>query len=184
MSNIIIICPTCGAEIEIEYRPEYDNKSLTCRECHVRSAFTEWGKNGVASNSFPTPQPTASPIGKLIVPSLPVTDFQLREGINIIGRGFEQTKSQATIKIPINADPQRTSREHIIIEVSKSKHQEYTYTLSLYKEAVNKTAINNTKIGYGDRIKLKHGDVIHLPDVDVIFELSNNDCTEFYTQYE
>ncbi len=185
MNSLKIKCPTCSAVIDIdEYRPEFESKSLTCPECHVKALFREWERINVLDQTPPppVPKPQTPPIGKLIIPSLNI-DIQLREGTNVIGRGFGHTESKADFKIPINANPQRTSREHIIIEVSNSQNSGYTHTLSLYKQAINETRINNSMIRYGDRIPLKHGDVINLPDIDVIFELHDNDRTEYYTQY-
>ena len=94
--------------------------------------------------------------------------YQLLHGKNIIGRSASASK--ATIPI-ITGPSKQMSREHIIIEVKNEPHKGLVHYLSLYKEKVNYTTRNGKQILYGDRLELKHGDVISLPGVTLSFEI-------------
>ena len=50
--------------------------------------------------------------------------------------------------------------------------------VSLSKERVNKTFINNTQLLYGDTLILQHGDIIKLPDINVRFEIPDDEATQ------
>lgn len=95
--------------------------------------------------------------------------FQLMPGSNVIGR--KSVKSSAPFQID-TGDRRALSREHIVIDVRQSLTAGFDHYVTLCKEQVNKTFIGNSRLMYGDRIRLSHGDIIHLPDVDLQFELS------------
>jgi hypothetical protein len=71
------------------------------------------------------------------------------------------------------------SREHVVIEVKRVAGKGFVHYLSLFKEKVNRTCINNDVLEYGDCVILKHGDIIHLPGIDLKFELPDSDETDF-----
>lgn len=106
-------------------------------------------------------------LGRLVFnpPTLP--PVTLKEGINIIGR--KCNGSTANIQVPIENDGNRTSREHIKIEVKMIKGKGYIHTISLCKERVNKTYYKDKILKYGDCYVLKNGDVLKLPDTTITF---------------
>ncbi len=46
------------------------------------------------------------------------------------------------------------------------------------KEQVNPTYIGNCQLEYGDRLVLNHNDIIKLPDMELRFELPDEEGTE------
>lgn len=113
-------------------------------------------------------------IGKLIVPSLGVS-YQLNAGANVIGRKASASKAHFQIDTGTN---KRMSREHLIIEVKRIPSKGFTHHVSLFKERVNKTFVNASQLLWGDKIILQHGDRIKLPDMDLRFELPDEEATQ------
>ena len=71
------------------------------------------------------------------------------------------------------------SREHLVLEVKKVIGKGFVHYASLYKEKVNETMINNELLEYGDSIVLKSGDKLRLPDATIVFEIPDDEGTEF-----
>lgn len=107
-----------------------------------------------------------SSCGKLIFLADGISDAELKEGINIIGR--EANSSAATIRLPRNYD--RISREHLIINV-KRVGGSCQHTVQLYKREVNPTMHNAKPMVAGDVLLLKDGDTITLPGLEVRFKI-------------
>lgn len=161
-----------------------DGKNITCPICKHTSPFTQFKKVITAEEEsvtcFPggignVPMPTRENliIGRLVIPLLGIS-YQLLPGKNIIGR--KATASTANFQIE-TGDNKRMSREHLIIEVKRIPTTGFTHYISLYKERVNKTFINSTELLWGDTLILQHGDVIKLPDIELKFELPDEEAT-------
>ena len=94
--------------------------------------------------------------------------LQLNPGQNIIGR---KVQNPPHADIEIEAPTNRMSRQHLIIDVRMEPGKGYVHYVSLYKERVNPTSVDDTPLNYGDRLTLESGSIIHLPDVDLRFEI-------------
>ena len=201
MDDIIKIkCPYCGAVLSVKNQAGIESKSVTCPICKQKSPFKDFKKiidkpNGdgehtqyPGSDGEKTSYQTSSSdpgtdigtglnftLGRLkVMPSGP--SFQLKPGKNIIGRRASQ--SSADFQIPMQTS-KRMSREHLIIEVKKVQGKGFVHYASLCKQKINKTLIGNEQLEYGDCIVLNHGDVIKFPDVNVKFEIPDEEGTEF-----
>lgn len=197
MDDIIKIkCPYCGAVLSVKNQAGIESKSVTCPICKQKSPFKDFKKIIENPNDERTQYPgddektsyktSSDPgtdigtglnftLGKLrVMPSGP--SFQLKPGKNIIGR--QASKSIADYQIP--TDPsKRMSREHLIIDIKKVPGKGFVHYASLYKERINPTFIGSEQLEYGDCVILNHGDIIKLPDVNVKFEIPDDEGTEF-----
>lgn len=191
--NIVKIkCPCCGALLALKMQPGIENKNIPCPVCKENSHFKLFKiiDNKREERTVYPPhlntreEPTdrthiegQAPVYTLGRLKFPLDEFpihKLNTGKNIIGR--KASGSIADCQIPI--DNKRISREHIIIDVKKDFEKGYKYYISLYKEKVNKTLINNEEIKYGDCIVLKNNDLIILPELTITFEIPNDEETE------
>ncbi len=162
-------CPVCKRDIPfsqfnlVTATPKSDSEPTA--ECTEVSTHILLGTNQRSSNVNATD--TNSTIGVLFLVGSD-TQYQLKLGRNIIGR--KAKLSSADIQID-TANKRSLSREHIIIEVKKVKGKGIVHFVSLYKQVVNKTFIDNVPLLYGNCIVLAHGDTIKLPDVALRFEI-------------
>ena len=197
MEDIIKIkCPYCGAVLSVKNQAGIETKSVTCPICKQKSPFKDFKKIVDKPNDERTQYPgdeektsyqtSSDPgtdigtglnftLGRLVCPLLS-KPFQLKPGKNVIGR--KATQSMADCQIPTGAS-HRMSREHLIIEVEKVKGKGFVHYASLCKQKVNKTFIGSEQLEYGDCFVLNHGDVIKLPDVNVKFEIPDEEGTDF-----
>ncbi|MCH5223542.1 MAG: FHA domain-containing protein [Muribaculaceae bacterium] len=183
MENINVKCPWCSAVLKIKAAPGIDNASLCCPVCKKTSPFSQF-KKFVAEESetqfvnHPGSGNSASGlksvIGKLVIPSKGIA-FQLKLGRNIIGR--KASTSTANFQIS-TGESKRLSREHIIIDVKRLSSGGVAHHVSLVKERVNKTYLNNSELTFGDTLILQNGDMIKLPDVNILFELPDEERTQ------
>ncbi len=190
---IKIKCSSCGAVLAVKNQSGIENKKLTCPVCKESAPFknfkpvaerkvndasaeehTSYG--GVGNTSA---QNTASEqnftLGILKMSAGSNMSFRLNTGRNVIGR--KASSSGASIQIP--TDSLRLSREHLVIEVKKVQGKGFVHYVSLAKERVNDTYVNNELVEFGDCTILKHGDLIKLPDTTLIFEIQDGEATEF-----
>lgn len=197
MDEIIKIkCPYCGAILSVKNQADIESKNVTCPICKQKSPFKNFKKvidkakdesTQYPSDDEKTSYQTSSDPGTdfgaglnftlgilRVMPSGP--SFQLKFGKNIIGRSA--TKSSAEFQIPIEGS-RRLSREHLIIEIKKVQGKGYVHYASLCKQKTNKTFIGNEQLEYGDCLVLNHGDIIKLPDVNVKFEIPDEEETDF-----
>ena len=197
MDNIIKIkCPYCGAVLSVKEQVGIESMSVTCPICKQKSPFKNYSKvvdkineehtqypGDEEKTSYRTSSDPGTDIGTglnftlgtlRILPSGP--SFQLKSGKNIIGRCAAH--SSADFQIPMEGS-KRLSREHLVIEVKKVPGKGFVHYASLYKQKVNKTYIGNELLEYGDCIVLNHGDIIKLPDVNVKFEIPDEEGTQF-----
>lgn len=193
MEDLIKIkCPYCGAVLSVRNQPGIESKSVTCPICKQKSPFNDFKRIVEKSNEERTQYPGEEhtrvadsgnnhvnyqnlTLGKLrVMPSGP--SFQLKPGKNIVGR--RATQSSADFQIP-TGENKRMSREHLVIEVKKVPGKGFIHYASLCKQKTNKTLIGNEQLEYGDCVVLNHGDIIKCPDVNIKFEIPDEDGTEF-----
>lgn len=194
MNEIIRIgCPRCGSVLSVKKFPGIETKTVTCPVCKLKGLFTTYKQIVNNYDDEPTEYPEdlakGNPLDSektefkeeksLILGELKVVatsqSFRLMPGRNVIGRKASQSAAQ--IQIPCSN--KRMSREHLLIEVKKEVGKGFVHYISLNKEHVNDTFVNSAKLEYGDKIVLKHGDIIRLPDVEVRFEIPDEEGTEF-----
>lgn len=95
----------------------------------------------------------------------------LNQGANVIGRMSPAVR----VECPINvASPRsRLSRQQLVLEVRQIQGR-YIHSVKLFKREVNDTYVNNSKLVFGDSVVLSDGDVIHIPECDILFEVTGN----------
>ena len=185
METLDVKCPWCSAVLRIKSAPGMEGKNITCPNCKHTSPFTQFKAvipreeesvtcfpGGIGND--PTPTKENLIIGRLKIP-LSGISYQLLPGKNIIGR--KASASTANFQIE-TGENKRMSREHLIIEVKRVPSTGFTHLISLYKERVNKTFINSTELLWGDTLIIQHGDIIKLPDVDIRFEIPDEEATQ------
>ena len=184
METLDVKCPWCSAVLRIKSSSGMEGKNITCPNCKHISPFTQFKavipREEESVTCFPgglvnLPTPTKENfiIGRLVIP-LSGISYQLLSGKNIIGR--KSSASTANFQIE-TGDNKRMSREHLIIEVKRVPTIGFSHLVSLYKERVNKTFINSTELLWGDTLILQHGDIIKLPDIELKFELPDEEAT-------
>lgn len=193
MDDIIQIkCPFDGAILSVKNQPGIESKNITCPICKHKYPFTQFKRVDKTVNTGDDPD-TEYPggnghdeevtdlgqlnftIGRLKVSGAGTT-FRLKPGRNVIGR--RATKSGADFQID-TGEQRAMSREHIVIEVKKVPSKGFVHYLSLFKEKVNKTWLGNEQLLFGDVIVLNHGDIIKLPDATLIFEIPDDEATDY-----
>ena len=190
--TIKIKCPRDGGVLMVKRVPGIENKHVTCPICKTKMLFTEfkiiseeysddtqygnsdeltqYGGNK-SDNDDKTPESLIP--GKLTVKGT-TKSYQLRPGLNIIGR--TAAKSKATIQV--DCPSKRMSREHLAIEVKRLPKEGYVHYARLFKSQVNATYINGLKLEAGDVVVLTHGNTISLPDVEMVFTLPDGEETD------
>ena len=185
METLDVKCPWCSALLRIKSTPGMEGKNITCPNCKHTSPFTQFKtvvpKEEESATCFPgglgnlpTPIKENLIIGRLVIPLTGIS-FQLLHGKNIIGR--KASASTANFQIE-TGDIKKMSREHLIIEVKRIPTTGFMHYVSLYKERVNKTFINSTELLWGDTLILQNGDIIKLPNVELKFELPDEEATQ------
>lgn len=182
MDDIIKIkCPYCGSVLSVKNQAGIESKSVTCPICKQKSPFKDFKKVVDKNNDESTQYgidfgPGLNyTLGKLkVMPSGP--SYQLEPGKNVIGR--RATKSSADFQIPVEGS-KRLSREHLVIEIKKVQGKGFVHYASLCKEKANRTFIGSEQLEYGDCVVLNNGDIIKLPDVNIKFEIPDEEGTEF-----
>ncbi len=181
MEEILKIgCPVCGSILTVKNQSGIESRSVTCPVCKKRSPFVSFKRINDTEDDEPTQYPHMEDdkqegenytIGRLIADSVP---YQLQPGKNIIGRKAEG--SGAHVQIPCTS--KRMSREHLVIEIKKVPGKGSVHYVSLNKAQVNPTYIGSMQLEYGDKLILKHNDIIRLPDMEVRFEIPDEEGTE------
>lgn len=181
--GIRIKCPYCSAVLVVKGGPGLENRRLTCPVCKETSPFSSFKtvvskvEKTVYPGSDTDEEDTDTDIerssdgtaGRLRPSDLHLPPFQLKVGKTVIGR--KASSSKADIQIP-TGESRRMSREHLMIEVKKTPDRGYIHYLSMCKENLNATFLNDERIEFGDCFALKDGDVLQLPDMTLTFEFS------------
>ncbi|MBD5303091.1 MAG: FHA domain-containing protein [Bacteroides sp.] len=200
MDEIIQIkCPFDGAVLSVKNQPCIESKNVTCPICKHKYPFTQFKRvyqtnsNDDLDTEYPGYEEEKTSyaygnnsnentdlgqmnftLGKLKILG-GSGSYQLKPGRNVIGRKGQ--KSEANFQIDTGGK-RSMSREHIVIEVKKIPGKGFVHYISLFKEKVNKTYIGNEHLIYGDCVVLAHGDVIKLPDVNLKFEIPDDEATD------
>lgn len=180
-SNVIKIkCPKCGAVLRVKEQQGIEKMRVTCPVCKEGAPFSQFNSASSPEKYVNADDRTSITIGanftlgQLKLETLDLSPYRLKMGKNIVGR--KAKASSADFQIP-TGDKKRMSREHLVIEVVKVPDKGLVHYASLYKASVNVTSINHERIQYGDRIILNHGDVLMLPDVNLVFEIPDEEET-------
>lgn len=186
METLDVKCPWCTATLRIRQTPGMERKNITCPNCKNTSPFQEFKKvipveeecitqflgRNVDGNTQKKDENLV--LGRLIIPLTGIS-YQLLPGKNIIGRKASSTTADFQID---TGEKKRMSREHLIIEIKRIPTAGLTHYVSLYKENVNRTFINKTELYWGDTLILQNGDIIKLPDIEIKFELPDEEATQ------
>jgi len=172
MEKIRIKCPVCGAVLEALDDPANERKSVKCPNCQQRNKFVDFKR--VVPISAPVPSESDdTQIGIMrndsvgyLMDRMTYRRYPLREGRQIVGRKPHRSTPKADI--PIETTDQGMSREHLCIEVMAGRDGHYHVYASNAKNH-NPTIINGVKLGEGDKVGLRHGDVIKLSDTQLVF---------------
>jgi len=191
MNEIIQIkCPWCSATLSVLRQKDMESKNVTCPACGQKSPFVKFKATQAATdnddgctkyppkNNATDQTATELPkinlrIGRLNIQNTGIS-YQLKTGRNIVGR--KALSSSADFQIP-TGDNNTMSREHLIIEVKNIPGKGFVHYVSLFKERLNKTFVDNEQITYGDCVILNNGDSLRLPGATLLFELPDNDAT-------
>ncbi len=194
VNKITIKCPYCASILSIVDQPNLDNKLMKCPVCTKTSPFKSYirmenrnsEKTEYQSGNTQTQYDKKTSVresndlilGELHVVNSDTQNFRLKMGKNIIGRKADSSK--ADFQISVKETPSRLSREHLIIDVNRVEGKGFVHTISLYKQQVNDTFVNNEKVYYGESLILHHGDVIKLPDgISIKFIISDSEGTMY-----
>lgn len=184
-----IKCPCCAAILTIKKITGIEGKNIKCPVCNSSTPYklykdvsapqqhdhTEYpGSNRLRKEETQINMSQNFTFGELKVMDSSAPKLRLKTGKIIIGR--KANSSKADFQIP--TDGNRMSKEHLVIEVKKVPQKGIVHYISLYKEKVNDTFLNDEKMIYGDCIVLKNGDIIKLPDATLKFEISDEEGTD------
>lgn len=189
MANTINIkCPFCNTVMKVASQPGIENMKVECPVCHRKEPFTSYKQVVLKQNLPNADSDTTTSLnpggagaqnnrpGSLTLLSTGET-FDLREGVNIIGRKASVT--QATIQIP-TGNSLKMSREHLVINVKNIPGKGFVHYVSLAKERVNPTFLGTERIEYGDSLILTNGLTLRLPDATLVFKIdTDNERTTF-----
>jgi len=168
---LFIKCPYCKVRLKIDESkiPAHLN-AFNCPRCKQPISISLLHQYKIVSNSEDTiyiqkNDNTTATLTVLPDACTPSQSFQLRTGINIIGRKNGNT-SEA--KIEIETNDKLMSREHIKIEAVQYGNGEYNYLLSDYSSK-NQTRHNNHYLNQGEIIVLRDKDVIEIGNTKIQF---------------
>jgi len=184
-------CPNCGAILSVNAADianiDPTKATVTCKVCNKKNFLANYqtqaektqadGETQIAGQTQYSQESNQHP-GSLVLQSTGQR-FILKEGRQVIGRRVKSGQSDADIAI--DCPDNRMSRCHLVVEVRQVKGEGMVHYLSLYKEHVNPTFVGKQPLEYGDCLVLQPGMVIHLPSVDLCFELQDD---EEGTQYD
>lgn len=189
MEKIRIKCPFCSAVLETMDNPDNYDKMIICPNCHKKNKFSDFKR---VSFSQPSPKDdktqcksaTKESIGHLVDVST-LQKYPLRLGKNLIGRMTYQTPPKADV--PILTSDMGVSREHLYIEVIEGRDGHF-HSYAFNAKNKNATLINGNKLDDGDKIGLKHNDVITLCNTNLKYVCAlvedNNHSDDYETEYE
>lgn len=168
---LFIKCPYCKVRLKIDESkiPAHLN-AFNCPRCKQPISISLLHQYKIVSNSEDTiyiqkNDNTTATLTVLPDACTPSQSFQLRTGINIIGRKNGNT-SEA--KIEIETNDKLMSREHIKIEAVQYGNGEYNYLLSDYSSK-NQTRHNNHYLNQGEIIVLRDKDEIEIGNTKIQF---------------
>ena len=187
-----IKCPCCGALLAVKKQPGIENKRVKCPICKESSPFMAF-KKAVSSpyehivkagneerTVYEVPYSRDLHMRSMVIGSLwgmkgANLCFHLHPGKNVVGR----KASVSTAEFQIPTEKNSLSREHLVIDVRSVPGKGYVHYLSLYKEKCNETFLNDERLEYGDSVVLRSGDIIKMPEVELRFDIPNDEGTQF-----
>lgn len=184
MGSLILKCPNTGKVLTLKVADNVDvsDKKFQCPSCNQKHYFrdcqkaekrplpsreeTEFAneKTQLPSGSDKTQLPNINQKAGTLVDSNG-RQYQLKEGINTIGRDASTPK--ATVRI--DTDDRTMSRNHAIIEVVRSGLQ----LVHIIKNSENKNPsyVNNALIGSRDQLVLNDGDKLKFGETILNFKI-------------
>lgn len=166
-----IKCPYCQVRLKIDESkiPAHLN-AFNCPRCKQPISISLLHQYKIVSNSEDTiyiqkSNNTTATLTVLPGACTPSQSFQLRTGINIIGRKNGNT-SEA--KIEIETNDKLMSREHIKIEAVQYGNGEYNYLLS-DNSSKNQTRHNSHYLDQGEILVLRDKDEIEIGNTKIYF---------------
>lgn len=169
MEKIRIKCPNCGAILEVVDNPANAGKNVTCPNCKVRNKYEAFKRviirGPVEDDSTQIGARKNEGIGYLME-ELSRAQYPLKEGRNLVGRLTHKSLPKADVAIDTN--DLGISRAHLYLDVVQGVDGHYHIYASNAKNK-NETTINGVKLENGDKVGLKHGDVLKLCDTTLIY---------------
>lgn len=172
MGTIRIKCPVCGAILEAKDDPSNAEKFVRCPNCQQRNKFKDFKR------IIPAPAPIATENDETQI-SLKKKDsvgylldrvsgrsYPLKEGKQLVGRKTHKSASKADT--PIETTDKGMSREHLFIEVMAGRDGRHHVYVSNAKNQ-NPTEINGVKLEDGDKIGIRHGDILKLCETQLVY---------------
>ncbi len=169
-------CGTCKQLIVFdEGKLNLDFPQIKCPKCKAINKLMLSEKQKQAIKQKPPPKPKEITVfGTILVVETdgpPSQSFELRKGINTIGR----LSSSFQADVAIETTDMHMSRKHAIIEVFKIKNQNsWGFVLCNFE---NKTPIqlnDDCKMSFWDEIYLKDGDTISIGESCLLFKVAEN----------
>ena len=163
---ISVKCPHCKIGLKVdETKIPQDIVSFKCPKCkkeipvsYVDQLLGQDADGETVVVSHKSNQPNLGKLTVLPTPGTPPQEFQLSEGILIVGRNAKVS----TANICIMTDDKTMSRSHLQIEIKKNqKGNGYFYYLA-DNNSKNHTLYNGKCIESGEVVVLKDNDVIVL----------------------
>jgi pSer/pThr/pTyr-binding forkhead associated (FHA) protein len=160
---ISVKCPHCKVGLKVdETRIPKGIESFKCPKCKREIPLSyldhKLGQDSDVDTLVISPKSKDKEIGRLIVfpgSDTPRQEFQLNEGIMIVGRKAKVS----TANVCIQTEDKTMSRSHIRIEVKKNPKGGYFHYLS-DNNSKNNTLYNGKCIENGDVVVLKDDDEI------------------------
>lgn len=171
MEKIRIKCPVCGAVLEAMDDPANAEKYVKCPNCQQRNKFKDF-KRMAASAPIPTVedethvQKMRKEFPGYLMDRVSSRRYPLREGKQLVGR--KPHKSPPKADVPIETTDQGMSREHLYIDVMAGRDGRYHIYASNAKNQ-NPTEINGITLADGDKVAIRHGDILKLCDTELVF---------------
>lgn len=166
MEIIRIKCPQCSAILEAQDNPANYEKNVTCPNCKTKNRFKDFKRVIPRENLDDSTQierlEKGTPGHLLDISS--GREYPLNEGRNLVGR--KPLNSPPKADIAIVTDDRFMSREHLLLDVIKGRDGRYHVYASNAKNQ-NETLINGALLESGDKVGLKHGDILKLGETSL-----------------
>lgn len=163
--KIRIKCPVCGAILEVVDNPANYEKNVTCPNCKQKNKFKAF-KRIIPAETPAGGDETQIEFHRDTTPGYLLDKttgrrYALNVGRQLVGRKPQKTPPKADI--PIETKDPGMSREHLYLDVMKGRDGHYHIYASNAKN-LNPTYINDAILKDGDKVGIKHGDILRLCD--------------------
>ena len=166
METIRIKCPQCSAILETQDNPAHYEKNVTCPNCKTKNRFKDFKRVAPRVQEDDSTQIEALKQGTTghLLDISNGREYPLNEGRNLVGRKPLNSPPKADIAIITN--DRFMSREHLSLDVMKGRDGRYHVYASNAKNQ-NETLINGETLESGDKVGLKHGDILKLGETSL-----------------